>query len=67
MNCLEKDGFGSTALHYAVACGCLELSQVLVKEGVDVNVINSDGHSALTLLVKGDRGINMDFYTNNLF
>ena len=56
VNCLERDSLGSNSLHYAVQQNCFDLCQILVQEGVGINDVNNDGHSPLSLLMKGKDG-----------
>ena len=53
VNCLERDISGSNALHYAIRSNCFDLCQILVSEGIGINDINNDGHSPLSLYMKG--------------
>ena len=45
MDCLEQDGNGRTALHYAVQSASKELVQMLIVEGADPKVMDKDGFS----------------------
>jgi ankyrin repeat protein len=56
VNCLEQDNLGNNALHYAVDCGCYDLCQILIQEGININAVNNEGFSPLTILMKGERG-----------
>jgi len=53
VECLSTDDSGSNALHYAVKCDAIELVSVLLGHNIDFNVINQEGHSALSLALKG--------------
>ena len=56
VNCLEIDSLGNNALHYAVQSNCYDLCSILLDEGIQVNAVNSEGHSPLSLLMKGSGG-----------
>ena len=53
VDCLESDKLGSNALHYAVKCQATELVRMLIYDNIQVNKINEDGHSPLSLALKG--------------
>ena len=54
VDCLGVDGTNNNALHYAVKCRAYELIGLLLAEGIQLNVINDEGHSPLSLSLKGD-------------
>lgn len=56
VNCLEHDSLGNNALHYAVQSRCYDLCSILLDEGIQVNAVNNEGHSPLSLLMKGSGG-----------
>lgn len=56
VNCLELDSLGNNALHYAIPSRCYDLCSILLDEGISVNAVNKDGHSPLSLLMKGSGG-----------
>jgi ankyrin repeat protein len=56
VNCLEQDSLGNNALHYAVTSNCYDLCSILLDEGISVNEINNEGHSPLSLYMKGSGG-----------
>ena len=43
----DRDHYGCTALHWASYRGYLEISELLVSSGADVNIRDSDGWTAL--------------------
>jgi hypothetical protein len=47
----EKNDAGNTALHVAIANKAFSTALVLVYAGADVREVNSDGHSALVLVL----------------
>eukprot|EP00951_Prasinocladus_malaysianus_P005685 scaffold40052_cov18-Prasinocladus_malaysianus.AAC.2 len=55
--CRMQDSLGYTGLHYAAQGGFLRILELLIDESTDsvnlVNVVSLDGHSALSLAVKG--------------
>lgn len=53
VDCLTTDDSGNNALHYSVKCQAIELVQILLSQGISVNVINQDGHSPLSIALKG--------------
>mmetsp|Transcript_152 Transcript_152/g.285 ORF Transcript_152/g.285 Transcript_152/m.285 type:complete len:93 (+) Transcript_152:2768-3046(+) len=53
VDCLASDDSNSNALHYAVKCGASELVSVLLSHGISINVVNNEGHSPLSLALKG--------------
>lgn len=53
VDCLELDGHGRSALHYAVKAGSKELVQMLVEQGADPKTQDKDGNTPLTLYLKG--------------
>ena len=53
VDCLGQDLSENNALHYAVKCQAQELVSVLLEHGINVNVLNKDGHSPLSLAVRG--------------
>lgn len=56
VDCLEIDSLGNNALHYAVESNCYDLCSILLEEGIQVNAVNKEGHSPLSLLLKGKSG-----------
>jgi len=54
VDCLEADGFGRTALHYAVLGKKEELVDMLLVQGADPKTQDIYGHTPLTLYLKGD-------------
>lgn len=65
VDCLTTDNSGSNALHYAVKCGATELISVLLGHGIDFNVVNQEGQSALSLAMMGKSTPELS-ETNNL-
>lgn len=63
--CCMQDNLGYTALHYAAQGGFLRILEILIEAcaapGALVNSLTLDGHSALSLAVKG--GYTNDFAT----
>ena len=55
VDCRAKDNFGRTALHYAVISGSLQLVKMLLTqgEGYDPNEVDNEGHTPLSLFMKG--------------
>jgi ankyrin repeat protein len=53
VDCLAADGFGRTALHYAVASRSRELVDLLIREGASASSIDMHGYSPLTLYLRG--------------
>lgn len=51
----EPDDNGCTALSYAAAGGFRQCLEILISAGADVNVVDFQGDSALTLAIKGNR------------
>ena len=49
-----KDEFGNTALYYAAGGGHHESVQVLIQNGVDVNIRNEDGNTWLHKAMMND-------------
>ena len=49
VDCLASDKQKNNALHFAVKSGSLALSKILIAEKINVNAINSEGHSPLSL------------------
>ena len=54
MDCKCADNLGSNALHYAVKSCAIELVRLLLLNGIDFNLINQEGHSPLSLALKGN-------------
>jgi ankyrin repeat protein len=55
VNCLEADGLGRSALHYAVGGGQKELVEMLLDQGADPRVVDIHGDTPLTLYLKGSK------------
>ena len=55
VDCLGKDETGNNSLHYAVKCEASELVSVLLSHGIDFNVVNNEGHSSLSIALKGSQ------------
>ena len=53
VDCLCTDNSGSNALHYAVMCKANEIVNLLLLERIDVNQVNDEGHSPLSLAMRG--------------
>ena len=49
VNCICEDNSGNNPLHYAVKKGFFDLVKFLIDAGANVNQINSDGHSPLSI------------------
>lgn len=62
VDCLEKDCFARTALHYAVESGSTELVNLLLEHGGDPAAKDMYGHSPLTLYLKGKAAANLAIY-----
>lgn len=56
VDCLEQDSLGNNALHYSVTSRCYDLCSILLSEGISVNAVNNEGHSPLSLYMKGSGG-----------
>lgn len=59
VNCFEKDSLGNNALHYAVISSCYDLCEILINEGININEVNIEGQSPLSLYMKGEAGAAM--------
>jgi ankyrin repeat protein/predicted DNA-binding WGR domain protein len=46
------DIYKKSPLHYAADAGCLKMIQILLEKGLDVNAVDSEGQSALSIIVK---------------
>jgi len=53
VDCLCQDSLQNNALHYAVKCHASDLVSVLLSHGIQVNVVNTEGQSPLSLALKG--------------
>ena len=53
VDCLGVDNSKNNALHYAVKCEAYELISLLLSEGINFNQVNEEGHSPLSLSLKG--------------
>ena len=53
VDCKCADNLGSNALHYAVQCDSTELVKLLLENGIDCNLVNLEGHSPLSLALRG--------------
>ena len=53
VDCLCADNLGNNALHYAVKCRADELVSLLLGNGIEINLVNNEGHSPLSLALKG--------------
>lgn len=53
----DSDNTNTSALHYAVSNNCFHLVNLLILEGLNVNQINNDGHSPLSLFLKTRNGL----------
>jgi len=62
VDCLEKDGFARTALHYTVESGSTELVNLLLGQGGDPAAKDMYGHSPLTLYLKGKAAAGLVIY-----
>ena len=60
VDCKGADDLGSNALHYAIKSGAEELVRLLLENGIDFNLINNDGHSPLSLALKGNSNLVLD-------
>lgn len=49
----DDDLSGSNALHYAVISNSIEVCRLLIYNGIDQNKVNDEGHSPLSLALKG--------------
>ena len=54
VDCLGFDSLGCNALHYAVKCQANELVSLLLAGGISVNSVNEEGHSPLSLALRGE-------------
>ena len=54
VDCLCTDSLGNNALHYAVKCQAVELVNLLLDNGINVNIVNHEGHSPLSIALKGE-------------
>lgn len=55
VNCLERDGFGKTALHYAVESGSVELVKMLIGQGADPTELDDNNKSPMILYLQGNK------------
>ena len=62
VNCLEQDGYGRTALHYAVESRNKDLVLMLLSEGADPTLQDVYGFSPLILYLKGKTISNIFIY-----
>ena len=53
VNCLEQDGYGRSALHYAVQSASKELVLLLLEQGAKPSLTDAEGGSALTMYLEG--------------
>ena len=53
VDCLGNDNSLNNALHYAVKCRANDIVKLLLLEGINVNQVNEEGHSPLSLAMKG--------------
>lgn len=53
VDCKSADNLNCNALHYAVKCHAIELVNLLLQNNIDCNLVNNEGHSPLTLALKG--------------
>ena len=49
-----NDQTGSNALHYAVQSNSIEVCRLLIYNSIDVNQVNLEGHSPISLALKGE-------------
>ena len=62
VNCLEQDGYGRTALHYAVESRNRDLVLMLLEEGADPAILDMYGYSPLIMYLKGKNIKNIIIY-----
>ena len=62
VDCLEKDGYARTALHYVVESGSTELVDLLLADGGDPAAKDIYGHSPLTLYLQGKAAASLVIY-----
>ena len=57
VDCKAKDNFGRNALHYSVISNSLQLVKLLLthSDGYNPNEIDKEGHTPLSLCLKGKR------------
>ena len=48
----DKDEYGSGLLHYAIAGRNFDIALFLIEKGIDLNMVDSDGNTALHTLVQ---------------
>ena len=53
VDCLECDKHGNNALHFAVKQKAVEVVRMLIYDNIKVNQVNEDGHSPLSVALKG--------------
>ena len=63
---MDSDNSNTSALHYAVSNNCFHLVRLLILEGLNVNQINNEGHSPLSLYLKTRSGLVVDFMGNGI-
>ena len=55
-------------MHYSVGCDGLDFSKAIIDLDISiVNIINRQGHSPLTIFVKGELSTQIDFTNNAMF
>jgi ankyrin repeat protein len=62
VDCLEQDGYGRTALHYAVESRNRDLVLMLLEEGADPAILDMYGYSPLIMYLKGKNIKNIIIY-----
>ena len=48
-----QDASGNTAMHYAVHLRKMEMMDILIKAGADVNIFNSAGQKPIAVAIEG--------------